>query len=77
MSLLVSLEADPNIEIVPLSDQLYIRALRLYRERLDKEWGMIDCISFVVMQDRNISDALTTDMHFQQAGFRVLMRETQ
>jgi len=74
--LLDALEADPSIEIIPLSEQLYGRALQLYRERLDKEWGLTDCVSFVVMQDRGIAEALTTDEHFQQAGFRVLMRES-
>ena len=49
--------------------------MQLYRERPDKEWGLTDCISFVVMQERGISAALTADEHFQQAGFRALMRE--
>jgi len=75
VKLLVALEADPNVEIVPLSDRLYIHALQLYRERPDKEWGMVDCISFIVMEDREILEALTTDNHFQQAGFRVLLRD--
>jgi hypothetical protein len=73
--LLVALEADPNVEIVPLSQQLYARALQLYGERPDKEWGLTDCVSFMVMQDRGMMEALTTDEHFQQAGYRVLMRE--
>lgn len=73
--LLAAIEADPNIEIVPLSEQLYIRALQFYSERPDKEWGMVDCISFLVMQEREIVAALTTDNHFHQAGFRVLLRE--
>ena len=77
VKLLVALEADPHVEIVPLSDQLYLRALQLYRERSDKEWGIIDCISFVVMQDRAVLQALTTDIHFQQAGFRVLLRKDE
>ena len=73
--LLDSLEADPNIEIIPLSEQLYRRAHQLYRERSDKEWGLTDCISFIAMQDRGITETLTTDEHFQQAGFRALLRE--
>jgi predicted nucleic acid-binding protein len=73
--LLQSLELDPAVEIIPLSDQLYIHGLRLHRERPDKEWSLVDCISFLVMQDRGITAALTTDLHFQQAGFRVLLRE--
>jgi predicted nucleic acid-binding protein len=73
--LLLALEADPNVEIVPLSDELYQRALQLYSERPDKDWGLTDCISFIVMQARGIHEALTTDEHFQQAGFRVLLHD--
>jgi predicted nucleic acid-binding protein len=40
---------------------------------MDKEWGLTDCISFLVMQDRAMTDALTTAQHFQQAGFRALL----
>ncbi|MDP7134637.1 MAG: PIN domain-containing protein, partial [Planctomycetota bacterium] len=42
-------------------------------ERLDKGWSLTDCVSFVVMQERGLVDALTTDLHFQQAGFRALL----
>ena len=73
--LLAALDADPHVETVPLSEQLYARAVQLYRERLDKEWGLTDCVSFMVMQVRGITEALTTDEHFQQAGFTGLMRE--
>ena len=69
VQLLTSLETDPNVTIIPLSTQLYSRALELFKTRLDKEWGLVDCISFTVMRDRNISDALTADEHFLQAGF--------
>jgi predicted nucleic acid-binding protein len=73
--LLQSLETDPHIEIVPLSEQLYARAFNLFQQRPDKEWGLTDCISFVTMRDREIIEALTTDEHFQQAGFRALLLE--
>lgn len=73
--LLQALEDDPNVEIVPVSEHLYTRAFDLYRQRLDKEWGLTDCISFVVMADQQITEALTTDGHFLQAGFRALLRE--
>jgi hypothetical protein len=75
IELLESLEADPNVEIALVSEELHARAFRLYKERPDKEWGLTDCISFVVMQDRGLNEALTTDEHFQQAGFRALLRE--
>ena len=71
--LLSALENDPNVEIVPASDELYRRAIEVYRDRADKEWGLIDCMSFIVMNDRELTDALTADNHFRQAGFRVLL----
>lgn len=75
IKLLDSLENDPNIEIVLFSDGLYKRAVKLYKERIDKEWGLTDCLSFIVMQDYGINKALTTDKHFEQAGFQALLRE--
>ena len=71
--LLTALENDPSVEIVSVSDELYRRALDIYRDRVDKEWGLIDCLSFVVMKDDGLTDALTADNHFRQAGFRVLL----
>jgi len=75
IELLNSIEEDPNIEIIPLSEELYEKAIELYRQRQDKEWGITDCISFVVMQDHKLTKALTTDEHFQQAGFKALLLE--
>ena len=49
------------------------KSLKTTRARPDKAWGLTDCVSFVVMQQTNITDALTTDDHFRQAGFRVLL----
>lgn len=74
VELLLSLEADEKVEIVALSEELYERAWRLFCSRPDKEWGLTDCVSFVVMKDRNLKRALTTDEDFQQAGFRALLR---
>lgn len=64
------LRIDPDIETVPLDAALFDRAVELYSTRPDKEWGVTDCISFVVMQERGLSHALTTDRHFEQAGFQ-------
>jgi predicted nucleic acid-binding protein len=74
IQLLESLEADPSVEVVLLTNSLYKLAFNLFKQRADKEWGLVDCISFIVMEDRGITDALTTDAHFQQAGFRALLR---
>ena len=77
IALLQALEADPNVEIAPLTDDLFTRAFSLYRSRIDKEWGLIDCVSFTVMRDQGIKASLATDDHFRQAGFQVLLREPQ
>ena len=69
------LRSDPDIEVVSISPELFDRAMKLYSSRMDKEWGTTDCISFIVMQDMGIIDALTTDDHFRQAGFRALLVE--
>ena len=76
VELLSSLEADPSVEVVPLSSELYTEAFGLYRGRFDKEWGLIDCVSFVVMKARGLTEALTADEHFEQAGFRALLRNS-
>lgn len=75
VSYLESLEEEPSTEIVPLSTDLFRRGFDLFRERQDKSWGLTDCISFVVMRDREIRAALTADTDFKQAGFRALLRE--
>jgi len=75
IQLLDSLETDPSVEVVLLINSLYRSAFNLFKQREEKEWCLVDCISFIVMQDRGITDALTTDAHFQQAGFRALLRD--
>ncbi|EDN68437.1 conserved hypothetical protein [Beggiatoa sp. PS] len=69
------LESDPQIEIVPITEELYVKAFNLFSSHHDKSWGLVDCLSFVVMRQRDIISALTTDHHFQQAGFRALLLE--
>ncbi len=71
IQLIKSMESDPDITIVSYSEDLYKRAFKLYQERLDKEWGLTDCMSFLVMKDYDLRQALTADKHFQQAGFRI------
>jgi predicted nucleic acid-binding protein len=64
-----------DVEVVRLTPALFEAAFTLYRTHADKEWGLVDCISFVVMRQSGVQDALTFDQHFVQAGFRTLMRE--
>lgn len=62
-----------NITVVSVDTALLEQALTLYQSRPDKDWGLTDCISFVVMQQQNLTDAATSDRHFLQAGFCPLM----
>ncbi len=64
-----------DVEIVYLTPTLFDCAFQLYKTHRDKEWGLIDCISFVVMRDAGVSAALTFDQHFVQAGFQALLRD--
>jgi uncharacterized protein len=58
--------------VLPATTQLLQTAITLYGSRPDKEWGMTDCLSFVVMEEQNLRDALTFDHHFEQAGYNIL-----
>ena len=75
VQVIATLQASALVEIMPASSQLFTAALELYRSRGDKDWGLTDCASFVVMSERRLSEALTTDDHFRQAGFRILLLE--
>ncbi|MBM3861781.1 MAG: type II toxin-antitoxin system VapC family toxin [Verrucomicrobia bacterium] len=61
-------------EIVPASRELLDRALALYHQHSDKHWTLTDCVSFVIMRERNVTEALTGDKHFEQAGFAALLK---
>jgi len=66
---LAAAEAKGELLVVPLERELIERGIRRFEQRADKEWGLTDCISFVVMQDLEIFEAFTCDPHFEQAGF--------
>lgn len=68
------LELEPNVAIIPATEEWFHRGLVRYEQRLDKEWSLTDCISIVVVEDEGIADALTGDHHFEQAGFNALLR---
>ena len=62
-----------SLQIIPVSQSLFAEGWTLYCQRLDKEWGLTDCTSFVVMTQRQITQAFTSDHHFEQAGFIKLL----
>lgn len=67
------LESEPETVIVPADQQMWLRGLKLFQERPDKQWSLTDCISFVVMKEMGVTEALSTDQHFAQAGFSALL----
>ena len=74
VALVTTLRASREVVLLTSQEGLWQQGLNLYANRLDKEWSLTDCISFVVMTDRGIADALTGDHHFEQAGFTALLK---
>jgi uncharacterized protein len=66
--------AQPSFHIVTCTDDLLRQGIEFYDQRPDKEWSLTDCISFVVMGQEKIIEALTGDHHFEQAGFTALLK---
>jgi predicted nucleic acid-binding protein len=58
-----------GVDVVPQDRELFLKALALYEQRLDKEYSLVDCMSMVLMRERAITHVLTNDHHFTQAGF--------
>ena len=74
LNLIEPIRLDPLVEIVHIDESLDADAWRLLENRLDKTWSLVDAASFVVMKNRRITEALTTDHHFEQAGFTRLLK---
>jgi len=69
-----ALRADAKFRVLPASPGLYAAGLNLFRRRRDKYWQFTDCISFAVMKELRLREALTGDLHFEQAGFTALLK---
>lgn len=70
---LQQIRADATIEIVSINAELLSQTIAFYQSRPDKAWGLTDCASFVIMQRLGLREALTADLHFEQAGFKRLL----
>ena len=73
LSLVAGIRASSRVKVVSLDSGLMRRGLELMRNRPDKDWSLSDCISFVVMEEMGLREALTGDRHFEQAGFKALL----
>jgi predicted nucleic acid-binding protein len=73
LAFVADLVADPNIEKIWVDHSLNQKAMGLLQARLDKTYSLCDAVSFILMRERKIMEALTTDHHFEQEGFRKLL----
>jgi predicted nucleic acid-binding protein len=73
LDFVADLQDDPDVEVVWVGERLHRLALDVLRARQDKEWSLCDAVSLTLMNQRGLTDALTTDHHFEQAGFRRLL----
>lgn len=73
IELLNRFEQEEGYLVSPITEPLLGVARQLYLDRKDKEWGLTDCVSFVLMRQEGIDEALTADVHFRQAGFKALL----
>src|SRR5260370_38161963 len=69
-----SVRSNRNVVVVPQTSEQFEEALRRYRAMSDKSWSLTDCASFLIMELEPIRAALTTDRHFEQAGFQTILR---
>lgn len=64
-----------NVKVIPQGRDLFLKGLKFYQDRQDKKFSMTDCISMVVMESEGLSQVLTNDHHFEQAGFEILIKK--
>jgi predicted nucleic acid-binding protein len=73
VAFLNGLKSQGQIVVLPDSDRLFDEGMRLFSSRNDQEWSLTDCISFEAMRAHDLTEALTADHHFAQAGFKLLL----
>lgn len=73
LAFVAALQDSTEVEVVWVDKSLHRDALALLQQRLDKDWSLCDAVSFILMEARGLTEALTTDHHFEQAGFRPLL----
>ena len=76
IEMLGDIRSDPSIVVEAIEPTRLDATWKLWASRPDKEWTIVDCASFVVMQSRRLQEAVTTDHHFEQAGYVPLLKPT-
>ena len=72
VSAIDGIRSNPNVSVIPQTSVQFQSALVLYRNRLDKDWSLTDCVSFATMKRHGVKTAFTFDSHFKQAGFATI-----
>ncbi|CAC5340381.1 MULTISPECIES: type II toxin-antitoxin system VapC family toxin [Planktothrix] len=75
IELIESLYNHTNVTVIQQSSSQFQEGLLLYKKRPDKEWSITDCVSFKIMEEYGITEALAYDKHFEQVGFIALLRD--
>jgi len=75
--MLAALRANARVEIVPQSSEQFNAAADRFAAREDQRWSLTDCASFLVMEERGITEAFAYDRDFEQAGFAALLRDDE
>ncbi|MBN2447820.1 MAG: type II toxin-antitoxin system VapC family toxin [Phycisphaerae bacterium] len=75
-AVLAGVRENDKIATVPASTDLFKSGVAVHAKRTDQSWSLTDCISFAVMEQAEVTEALTHDHHFEQAGFKALLRKT-
>lgn len=75
IDLIENLIQNHNVSVVPQTSVHFWEGILLYKQRPDKRWSLTDCVSFRIMQEYGIIEALAYDKHFEQAGFKALLRD--
>ena len=73
LAFVMDLLDNPDIAVVWVDEQLHRESMKLLMERQDKTYSLCDAVSFVLMRQRRMTEALTTDRHFEQEGFVKLL----
>ena len=74
-SIVTSILEDPAVLVIPQSRESFLGGLNLYSARPDKGYSLTDCISMQTMRREGLTEVLTNDRHFEQEGFRSLLRD--
>ena len=74
LAFVADLQDNTAVEVIYVAEALHRAALQLLRRRLDKSWSLCDAVSFLLMQQHGLREALTTDHHVEQAGFVRLLK---